>query len=149
MRFISGLPASKNEFGLSDSRQHRGQQRNGKLKNGNFGRSIFGNSRRSLGVLVLAIGVLTQIGCGPKRPPTYPVKGKLVFEDGTSPRFGEIEFYNAEEKINARGRIERDGTFTVGTFAENDGAVAGTHQIVIIQQVAESPDQSSRRQNRS
>lgn len=47
--------------------------------------------------------------------------------------FGDIEFYCDEHKINARGKIDRDGSFTVGTYSENDGAVAGNHQIVIIQ----------------
>ena len=47
--------------------------------------------------------------------------------------FGDIEFYNAEHKINARGKIGRDGTFTVGTYTEDDGAVEGHHQIVIQQ----------------
>ncbi len=47
--------------------------------------------------------------------------------------FGDIEFYNAEHQINARGKINRDGTFTVGTYKDNDGAVEGEHKIVIIQ----------------
>ena len=50
--------------------------------------------------------------------------------------FGEIEFYNAKHKINARGKINRDGTFTVGTFTENDGAVEGKHQVITFQVVS-------------
>ena len=47
--------------------------------------------------------------------------------------FGDIEFYNAQHKINARGKIDRDGSFTVGTYTENDGAVEGKHQIITMQ----------------
>jgi hypothetical protein len=71
-------------------------------------------------------------GCS-NRLATYPVKGQLKFEDGSVVKFGEIEFYNAEHRINARGKINRDGSFTVSTFQEGDGAVAGTHQVVIMQ----------------
>ena len=50
--------------------------------------------------------------------------------------FGKIEFYNAEHKINARGTINRDGTVTVSTYDEDDGAVVGNHQIMISQQTS-------------
>ena len=47
--------------------------------------------------------------------------------------FGDIEFFNAEHRLNARGKISRDGTFQVTTFTDNDGAVAGTHKAIILQ----------------
>jgi len=73
------------------------------------------------------------IGCGSNQLPTHPVEGWVRFEDGTYPKFGDIEFYNAQHKLNARGKIQRDGSFTVGTFTENDGAVEGKHQIIVLQ----------------
>jgi hypothetical protein len=78
--------------------------------------------------------VLLLSGCN-HRLPTYPVAGQFKFEDGSVPKFGEIEFFNAEHRLNARGKIERDGSFTVGTFTEGDGAVAGKHRIVVMQAV--------------
>lgn len=85
-----------------------------------------------LGLLVCGL----VSGCGKSHPPAYPVQGKFVFEDGTTPMFGDVEFYNADLKLNARGKISRDGTFTVSTFGEDDGAVAGKHQVVILQFVS-------------
>lgn len=67
--------------------------------------------------------------------PTYEVAGTVVFEDGTKPMFGDIEFYSPQFEVNAHGKIKRDGTFTVSTFQDDDGAVIGYHEIVIMQQV--------------
>ena len=74
-----------------------------------------------------------SVGCNSGQLPTYPVQGIVQFEDGSRPMFGDIEFFNEANKINARGKINRDGTFTVTTYTENDGAVAGTHKIIIMQ----------------
>lgn len=66
---------------------------------------------------------------------THPVAGIVEFEDGTRPEFGDIEFYSPVYKINARGKIQKDGTFTLSTYSENDGAVEGYHEVMIMQQV--------------
>lgn len=85
-------------------------------------------------LLLLLAMLLVTAGCSNGQLPTYEVRGQLKFEDGTVPKFGDIEFYNAEHKINARGKINRDGSFTVSTYSENDGAVAGKHQVMVMQQ---------------
>jgi hypothetical protein len=72
-------------------------------------------------------------GCANNEFRTYPVSGHLEFEDGTAPKFGTIEFFNADRKINARGKIDRDGSFTVGTYQADDGAVEGQHKVIISQ----------------
>lgn len=91
-------------------------------------------------VLVLAIGALLPCvylsGCGNNRPATYAVEGRILFEDGSSPKFGNIEFFSLEHKLNARGKIQKDGSFQLTTFDENDGAVIGRHKIVIMQFVS-------------
>jgi hypothetical protein len=84
----------------------------------------------ALAVLMAAIA-----GCGNSQLKTHPVHGQFKYEDGTFPKFGEVEFYNAQHRLNARGKINRDGTFTVGTFKEADGAVAGKHRVVVMQHV--------------
>lgn len=95
------------------------------------------SDRLVLNRLISAIAVLLLfpliLGCSDSSLPTYPVSGTIEFEDGTHPMFGDIEFYNADHKINARGKIARDGTFTVGTFTDGDGAVEGKHQIIALQ----------------
>ena len=80
-----------------------------------------------------AILLLSFAGCGGGKYATHPVKGQVRFEDGSTPQFGQIEFYHSDAKLNARGTIESDGSFTVGTYSDGDGAIEGNHQIVIIQ----------------
>lgn len=65
----------------------------------------------------------------------YPVSGTIVFEDGSPVMFGDIEFQASQELINARGKIQRDGSFTVGTRSKSDGAILGEHKVVIVQTV--------------
>ncbi len=72
-------------------------------------------------------------GCDSGQLPTYPVEGKIRFKDGSFPKFGDIEFYNDTHQINARGKINRDGSFTVGTYDQDDGAVEGKHKIIVSQ----------------
>jgi hypothetical protein len=85
-------------------------------------------------VVITALLLLPMLlGCGSDRLPTHAVIGAIEFEDGTHPMFGDIEFYNAQHKLNARGEIKRDGSFTVGTYVADDGAVEGKHQIIALQ----------------
>lgn len=88
------------------------------------------------GILLLLLICGAQAGCKEGPLKTYPVKGKLVYEDGTFPKFGDIEFYSETHRVNARGIIERDGTFTVSTFQKGDGAVGGKHKIIVTQNLA-------------
>lgn len=72
------------------------------------------------------------VGCS-DRPTTYPISGKAQFSDGTPVQFGQIETFQGELKLNARGQIQKDGSFQLETFAPGDGAVAGKHKVVITQ----------------
>ncbi len=89
----------------------------------------------TLACLILSCLLLT--GCGGEA--TYKVDGKIEFADGSPVKFGSIEFLNRDRKtedggkINARGKINRDGTFSLTTFKPNDGAVAGKHAVTIQQ----------------
>jgi len=86
-------------------------------------------------IAAISFCLLPLIGCGDGNLETHEVSGTVEFADGTKAKFGDVEFYSPQHKINARGKIKRDGTFTVSTFKEGDGAVAGHHEIVIMQQV--------------
>lgn len=76
--------------------------------------------------------LLTAMGCG-NNPRTYRVDGTIEFEDGSPVMFGNIEFLNQEHAVNARGKINRDGTFSLSTYRPNDGAVAGLHKVTVQQ----------------
>ncbi|MFK7734792.1 MAG: hypothetical protein AB8B50_02120 [Pirellulaceae bacterium] len=82
----------------------------------------------------LVVVLLASIGCS-GNPRTYPVQGKVQFDNGRPVLVGVVEFQSIEGKINARGDIARDGTFTLTTFESGDGAVAGKHKCVVMQMV--------------
>lgn len=73
-------------------------------------------------------------GCS-SRLKTYPVKGRVEFENGAPVVMGTVELQSIEYKVNARGNIQPDGSFELTTFEENDGAVGGNHKCVVIQMV--------------
>lgn len=86
--------------------------------------------------IVLAILACLQ-GCGSDHPPTYPVSGKVVFEeDGKPLTTGGVVLLESVvagglPAVNARGLIKADGTFELTTFEDGDGAVAGKHRMLV------------------
>ncbi len=68
-----------------------------------------------------------------RQPRTYPVSGKVRFKSGGDVHVGTVEFKSKEHQIQARGQIQSDGRFTLTTFNENDGAIAGMHDCVVVQ----------------
>jgi hypothetical protein len=77
--------------------------------------------------LTLAFG-----GCSTSA--TNPVSGKVVYTDGSpaTDLVGHtVSFDCAEHKVGASGEIQADGTFRLGTFEDNDGAMAGMHRVAI------------------
>jgi hypothetical protein len=85
-------------------------------------------------VLALIGFVLQIAGCGSNGPEVYPVRGKVVYQDGTPMSEGMVEFEALEGEFsgrNARGLIQDDGTFVLTTQKPGDGAVAGQHRAII------------------
>jgi ribosomal protein S12 len=83
------------------------------------------------GLLLLAISF--AMGCSDGRLKTYPVRGKAVFKDGSPVKVGTVECKSTSHGVQATGAIQQDGTFTLTTYRENDGAVAGEHHCVLVQ----------------
>lgn len=77
----------------------------------------------------LVITLVTMAGCGPSYPETAPVTGKVTL-DGQPLSTGKIVFYPKEGRP-AMGQIEPDGTYTLTTFEEGDGALPGEHKVTI------------------
>jgi hypothetical protein len=74
-------------------------------------------------------------GCASDQPPTFPVQGRVAFKDGRPMTEGVVEFVAVggdHAGLNARGRVQPDGTFRLTTFRENDGAIAGDHRAVVV-----------------
>jgi hypothetical protein len=78
--------------------------------------------------------VISSIGCTNPEDKTYPVRGMVRFPDGQVLREGSVEFEikGREKPVTARGVIGPDGSFVLGTFEIDDGALVGKHRVVVI-----------------
>lgn len=75
-------------------------------------------------LLVAAIG-----GCGHQGLPVAPTSGKVTLDGREVPQ-GSVVFTPSKGR-SATGTIRPDGTFTLTTYRENDGAILGEHQVAI------------------
>lgn len=92
------------------------------------------NSQRALLIeLFCGLAILMSVGCNGGRLRTYPVRGEVVFADGSPVKVGTIETKSVQHSVQARGSISTDGTFELTTYTNGDGAVAGDHRCVIVQ----------------
>ncbi len=74
-------------------------------------------------------------GCGKNLVPTYPVCGVVRFSDGSPVNTGTIELECRDQGTTSSGRIQKDGTFVLGTHSSEDGAPAGSHQAIVLQMI--------------
>jgi hypothetical protein len=84
--------------------------------------------RRAAVVVVAALIVLA--GCGDKKPKTAVVQGKVTYNGKPVPN-GTINFIPADGPA-ATGEIGPDGSYRLTTHKKGDGAVLGTHKVVIV-----------------
>jgi hypothetical protein len=97
------------------------------------------NLRAAIGRWGWAAGVglvlLSAAGCGSGG--TYPVSGKLVYEDNQQPATElagfEVTFTSQEMGKRATGKIQEDGTFRLTSTRPDDGAFPGHYQVVLTQ----------------
>jgi hypothetical protein len=83
---------------------------------------------------LLALTTPLLAGCGGSK--LHPVKGKVVYEDGTPVKAGMvvIERMDAGEgqRYSANGAIQPDGTFELGTRRPEDGAPEGRYRAAVV-----------------
>ena len=87
-----------------------------------------------LGITAAALLTIGLSGCGGGGP--FPVEGKVVWKDGSPARElegSQVVFDLSEKQTSARGIVQRDGTFRLTTNKPDDGALAGNHQVLIIE----------------
>lgn len=82
----------------------------------------------------VALLFVVASGCSNGNPRTHPVHGEVRFPDGKPLTNGSVEFelLDQEKPITATGEISKDGSFVLGTFELDDGAIAGRHRAVVI-----------------
>jgi hypothetical protein len=82
--------------------------------------------------LAAAIGVTVLVlnGCGDGRPMRVPVSGRVLI-DGRPLTYGFVQFRPAGSRVSA-AKLDDQGHFTLKCFAEGDGAVPGSHTIVVM-----------------
>lgn len=84
-------------------------------------------------VCCLLVFLLSITACSSSKAPTYDVTGTVKLPDGTPLAGGRILFRPDGETVYAgRGEIREDGTFELSTFGASDGAVAGTHKVMVL-----------------
>lgn len=83
---------------------------------------------------VSALAVACCIGCSDPGQRTYAVRGIVRFPDGEVLRDGSVEFeiIGREKPVTATGVIGPDGSFVLGTYELDDGALPGKHRVVVI-----------------
>jgi hypothetical protein len=88
-------------------------------------------SRHSLLTTLLATAAMGLLsGCGEAKPKTAPVHGKITF-DGQPLTTGNIMFIPDPTGQYSMGYIAADGTYSLTTFVDGDGALLGNHRVMI------------------
>jgi hypothetical protein len=84
----------------------------------------------SLFLFLAGVGLLLA-GCGGGGEPTANVNGSVTY-DGQPVTSGNITFAPLEGTVGkpANGLVQPDGSFTLSTYAEGDGAVVGRHRVL-------------------
>ena len=92
---------------------------------------LAGRSSLQLSRLLLLLALLVELGCGKRdyQQPTAPVSGEVKL-DGQPLPAGYITVIPASGRA-AKGTIQPDGSFTLSTYRDGDGAQVGTHPVTV------------------
>src|SRR5438874_2585869 len=84
--------------------------------------------------LLFSASLLAAAGCGGSDTPftTYPVKGRILLANGKPLTKGRVTFVAVDGlRPPASGEIGLDGSFSLTTRADGDGATPGEYKIRI------------------
>ncbi len=108
----------------------------------------------SIASWVVCSGVL--VGCGggkdsweEARPETYPVSGVVTFNGEPLTEAMILFQSNSDPPQGAVGRTDKNGRYRLRTFEEGDGAVAGTHSVLILKQESPTPSEADPRDSKT
>ena len=74
--------------------------------------------------------MLAASGCG---SPLQPVHGKVTLADG-SPAVGSLVVFESQgegKTVTARGEVQSDGTYALGTYELGDGVPPGKYRALV------------------
>ncbi|MDR2761072.1 MAG: carboxypeptidase-like regulatory domain-containing protein [Planctomycetaceae bacterium] len=77
-------------------------------------------------LLFIVSALLFCVGCGSGK---VPLSGTVTLDDGTPLNVGAVIF--ATDTFSAKGNIDANGNYVMGTLRTNDGLPAGTYKVYI------------------
>lgn len=80
-----------------------------------------------------ALLLLVAGGCGESRPATYPVTVTVTYADKKPVPGAQVVLMSAEGNVSSRGAAGDDGSCSLTTYQQNDGALLGKHKVLIAQ----------------
>jgi hypothetical protein len=82
---------------------------------------------------VTAVAALVAAGCGGGANTPYPVQGTVFLDDqpATELAGGTVTFNSPQLHKSASGAIEADGTYRLGTWKKDDGALPGKYEVSV------------------
>ena len=84
-----------------------------------------------MAAVALLACVLLVVGCGRgDRLETAEVAGTVTL-DGEPVTQGTVLFTPEQGRV-AKGEIRPDGSFSLGTYEDDDGAIVGKHQVTVV-----------------
>jgi hypothetical protein len=93
--------------------------------------------RSTLILAVLSVGfVFTSTGCtdsgppGPKQLPVFPSGGKVTYQGNPLPN-ADVSFQHKEGSATATAKTDAQGSFTLSTYGDKDGAPAGAYRVTV------------------
>ena len=88
------------------------------------------NIIRRLSLVVWLAAVSWLVGCGSGELETAPVSGTVTF-DGQLLTHGTVIFTPTHGRAG-QGDIDGNGRYTIGTYSDSDGAIAGPNKVSVI-----------------
>lgn len=85
--------------------------------------------KRSILILLATAGTAHLVGCNAEETGLAPVRGTVTL-NGKPVTHGHV-FARPTDGRPAVGRIRSDGTYTLGTYTDSDGAKVGQHTVTL------------------
>jgi len=79
--------------------------------------------------MLLILVTMATVGCSDGRPKRVPVSGQVLI-DGEPVKGGSIQFVPVGARPSSSD-LDEEGRFSLQCFEKGDGAVTGTHKVIV------------------